>query len=264
MRKRPTTAKLKLVSNSDREGDDWLHSSLLTLEQLGCKLGKCGLQLPDGGLSEENSVRVGRVLFGLHSAQGWGIGDWWADVEHRYGSRILAAASEDWPGGLTYQTCANYASVARAFAETSRRRELLKFGHHEVVASLPPDEADALLDFAEKPIASGGQRRTIRELRAEKQRRKDAFFEQKAQALAARMQVASPADDAASMAYLLQTREANIHLVQADREGDADARAVVEFLDLLDRFVSWTQMSGQLRSHFMNIRAETEKLTPGA
>jgi hypothetical protein len=39
--------------------------------------------------------------------------------------------------------------VAKAF-ETSRRREVLSFNHHEEVAALPPDEADALLDWCEE------------------------------------------------------------------------------------------------------------------
>jgi hypothetical protein len=39
--------------------------------------------------------------------------------------------------------------VARAI-ETSRRREDLTFNHHAEVAALPPDEADALLDWCEE------------------------------------------------------------------------------------------------------------------
>jgi hypothetical protein len=48
------------------------------------------------------------------------------------------------------------ASVARVF-ETSRRREDLTFNHHREVAALPPDEADALLDWCEEtPKPRGG------------------------------------------------------------------------------------------------------------
>jgi len=35
--------------------------------------------------------------------------------------------------------------------ETSRRREILTFAHHAEVAALPPDEADAFLDWACRP-----------------------------------------------------------------------------------------------------------------
>ena len=52
---------------------------------------------------------------------------------------------EDWTGAACH-TGANATVVARAFAETSRRRGHLSFTHHTLVASLPPDEADPLLN----------------------------------------------------------------------------------------------------------------------
>jgi len=55
--------------------------------------------------------------------------------------------AEDWEG--LGQTCMDAAWVAKAFG-TSRRREVLSFNHHEEVAALPPDEADALLDWCEE------------------------------------------------------------------------------------------------------------------
>jgi hypothetical protein len=55
--------------------------------------------------------------------------------------------------------------VSRAFKETSRRREVLTFTHHELVAGLDPARADALLAWCEEPIAAGGKRRSTRELR---------------------------------------------------------------------------------------------------
>jgi hypothetical protein len=71
---------------------------------------------------------------------------------------------EDWDGPK-FQTCANAASVARAF-ETSRRREVLSFKHHAEVASLPPAEADELLDWAEASIAETGTPRSASRTRA--------------------------------------------------------------------------------------------------
>jgi hypothetical protein len=52
------------------------------------------------------------------------------------------------------------ASVCRAF-ETSRRHEVLSFTHHQEVASLPPEQADDLLDRAER---DGW---TVKDIRAE-------------------------------------------------------------------------------------------------
>jgi hypothetical protein len=74
----------------------------------------------------------------------------------RYGERKAIVEAEDWEGP-DFQTCANAASVCRSF-ETSRRRELLSFRHHAEVAALPPDEADALLDWCAetpKPFETG-------------------------------------------------------------------------------------------------------------
>jgi len=51
--------------------------------------------------------------------------------------------AQDWDGP-DFKTCANAASVARAF-ETSRRREVLNFKHNAKVAALAPAKADALL-----------------------------------------------------------------------------------------------------------------------
>src|ERR1035437_5874421 len=57
--------------------------------------------------------------------------------------------------------------VCRKF-ETSRRREDLTFKHHREVAALPPDEAEALLDWCEETPNP----RSTRELRGEVHRRR--------------------------------------------------------------------------------------------
>jgi hypothetical protein len=76
--------------------------------------------------------------------------------------------AEDWEGPA-YQTCRNAASIANAF-ELSRRRDNLTFRHHAEVSALPPDEADALLDWCgETP-----KQRSTRELRYQ------GFFELRA------------------------------------------------------------------------------------
>jgi hypothetical protein len=86
--------------------------------------------------------------------------------EARYGERKAMVEAGDWEGPK-YQTCREAAMVCRKF-ETSRRREDLTFKHHREVAALPPDEADALLDWcAETP-----KPRSTRELRSEVHRRR--------------------------------------------------------------------------------------------
>jgi hypothetical protein len=69
--------------------------------------------------------------------------------EHQYGDRIQQVEN------LSFKTCANYGRVARAFRETSRRREVLSFAHHESVAALKPEDADRLLDWCLEGVAEG-------------------------------------------------------------------------------------------------------------
>lgn len=87
----------------------------------------------------------------------WWIGDWWAYGSHRYGERARAAAEGTF--GREFSTLVHAASVSRAF-ETGRRRPLLSFSHYREVASLPAEEADALLAKTE---AEGGSTRDLRQ-----------------------------------------------------------------------------------------------------
>lgn len=59
--------------------------------------------------------------------------------EKRYGQRKAVVEGEDWEGPA-FQTC-------------------VSFSHHAEAASLPPAEADALLDWAEEAVATTGRRR---------------------------------------------------------------------------------------------------------
>jgi hypothetical protein len=139
------------------------------LEQLGCTVVPRGLVFPSEPLPIEKQRTIGLELCKRQDDVHWRFGDWWANTEHCHGELSLLVNSELWTGPA-YSTCANVAVVARAF-ETSRRREVLSFSHHAEVASLPPRMGDKLLDWCEEPLARGGQRRSVRELREEVKRR---------------------------------------------------------------------------------------------
>ncbi len=65
--------------------------------------------------------------------------------------KAMRRRSANWPkprlrtGRVRLTRRARTPRVCRTF-ETSRRRDVLSFKHHEEVACMPPDEADALLD----------------------------------------------------------------------------------------------------------------------
>jgi N6-adenosine-specific RNA methylase IME4 len=100
----------------------------------------------------------------------WEIGDWWIAGE-AYGDRVDIVTADDWKGqGPSYQTCRIAGSVAGKFADVFRRRNTLSFYHHAVVAALPPEEADRLLDWCEETISETGEPRSVMELRAEVKR----------------------------------------------------------------------------------------------
>jgi hypothetical protein len=106
--------------------------------------------------------RLGLCLGGLHDARQWWIGDWWNAGVALFGAGCegqMASVVRDasWRGP-SYGACCNAARVARAF-EFSRRRENLKYTHHEEVSGLPPALQDLLLDRAIKEHAST---RTVR------------------------------------------------------------------------------------------------------
>lgn len=143
--------------------------SLSDVPALRGRVLRCGWELPED-LTEAEWRAAGEFLGKIEANISWWIGDWWAFGEHRYGSRKAVVEAENWEGPA-FKTCANAASVCRAF-ETSRRREVLSFRHHAEVAMRSPAEADALLDWAEEPIREVGKPRSTQELRAEVNRRR--------------------------------------------------------------------------------------------
>lgn len=118
-------------------------NAVMTIEAMGKPA--LALEIPKGQTFDD-WVEMGRNLCEGQRVVNWWIGDWWAAGSHRYGERAKAAAEGIF--GKEFKTLANAASVCRAF-ETSRRREHLSWSHHAEVASLPPEEADAILDRAE-------------------------------------------------------------------------------------------------------------------
>jgi hypothetical protein len=141
---------------SDPNGNKLLIPLLSELAD-GAKITPVGLQLPEH-LSVEKWQSIGRGLGQVIEATQWWIGDWWAFGEHKYGERKALVESENW-SGPAFQTCANAASTCKAF-KTYRRRELLSFKHHAVLASLKlqPGLVEELLDWCEAPLKNGAKK----------------------------------------------------------------------------------------------------------
>lgn len=122
--------------------------------------------LTDAERDFDSWVQRGRELCETGKRLHWQLGDWWRSGEHAYGERAKAAAQGIF--GRDFRNLANIASIAGAF-ESSRRREL-SFSHHAEVSALPAEQADTLLERAEREELS------TRELRAEVSRIRNAAF----------------------------------------------------------------------------------------
>ena len=79
-------------------------------------------KLPDD-LSEDEWIEAGIILAKIGAGVTWWVGDYWIYGDKKYGDRKAIVDDPNWRGP-SFQTCANAASVCRAF-ETSRRREVL-------------------------------------------------------------------------------------------------------------------------------------------
>lgn len=90
--------------------------------------------------------RLGAALDYLAGAVHWWLGDWVRYGEAAYGE-MYAQAIEESP--YSYGTLRNDVWVCNAI-EPDRRRPRLTFGHHAIVAPLPPQEQDRWLDQAEE------------------------------------------------------------------------------------------------------------------
>lgn len=220
-------------------------------------------------LSREEWIAIGRELGRAERGISWWIGDWWAFGEHRYGDRKAIVEAPDWQGPA-FQVCENYASIARNFA-TSRRREVLSFKHHAEVASLPPEDADRLLDWCEQGDPETGEVRPTRELRDEVRKVKRALtqadwtpdqLERRDRAEAGECVVASMRDNGNGQRVdeaLLSWAEKEGRLVRVDRQSafgnpfiipdDGDRADVIDKFEvfywpnkpaLLDQIATWS------------------------
>jgi hypothetical protein len=104
---------------------------------------RTGLALPDD-LSSDEFREIGTQIFTLQGVTQWWIGDYllyrrgdWGDLTEKIALYF----------GREPQTLYNILSVARKF-ETSRRREILTFAHHEIVAGRPLELQEKYLEAA--------------------------------------------------------------------------------------------------------------------
>jgi hypothetical protein len=113
-------------------------------------------RLPDD-LSEDEWIDSGIVLARVGAGVMWWVGDWWIYGENHYGDRKAIVQDPNWRGPC-FQTCANAASVCRAF-RTSRRREA---GHG--IWQRDFSGAGGLFGIVFKPVAQGAVNAFLDEL----------------------------------------------------------------------------------------------------
>jgi hypothetical protein len=106
-------------------------------------------------MTQDDWKGAGFSIARVEGAMNWWLGDWWNYGCKAYGDRKEMVESDDWQGP-SYNTCANVAYVASTF-QSSRRRELVTFGHHAECTSLPEAEQDTVLDWCEKMLKETGR-----------------------------------------------------------------------------------------------------------
>ena len=117
---------------------------LAELERAGAVI-ENGLFLPPD-LEYEKYEALGGMLGALHQMNSFLIGDWLNYGEHTYGEKYAQAAERV---GLSPQTLANYASIAKR-VPPNRRRVGVSFSIHAEVAALSPNDQRHWLKVAEE------------------------------------------------------------------------------------------------------------------
>ena len=219
-------------------------------------------RLPDD-LSEDEWIDSGIVLGRIGAGVMWWVGDWWNYGENNYGDRKAIVQDPNWRGPC-FQTCANAASVCRAF-ETSRRREVLLFGHHAEVAGLDAKEADRLLDWAQATIATTGKPRSTKELRREVRQSRARLRVASTPTAPADLETRSDQNQRLSLAKLekeLSHKDAYIAELEAARDQELSAQRFIRTAtieQLIDALVA--RATGKTDSEIAQIVAEvTERL----
>lgn len=114
-----------------------------SLEVSNIRIHRTGLEFV-GEVSEDEYEIFGQTLLQIDTAYQWIVGDYLVYGDQKAYGQATEFAEQL---GKSPQTLWNWAAVARS-VETSRRREVLSFGHHEVVASLSEHEQDYWLEKA--------------------------------------------------------------------------------------------------------------------
>ena len=114
----------------------------------GVEFTRTGLKF-DGEVSFDAWLEAGTALATVEQGIHWMIGDWllYGDGRKAEWGAMYAEAMERF--SFAYQTLRNDKRLAESF-KLSRRRDKLSFGHHDVVAALPPAEQDQWLNRAER------------------------------------------------------------------------------------------------------------------
>lgn len=126
------------------------------LSLAGIEVDFTSLRITDPDLPFEQYARAVVLAGRFKAATSFWLGDLLNFGDRLYGDKYVEAMEAT---GLAYDTLSNYASVCRKVA-FSRRRENLRFGHHQEVASLEPHLQTEWLDAAE---ANGWQTKELRE-----------------------------------------------------------------------------------------------------
>lgn len=98
---------------------------------------------------------TGQTLGRISRACQWWLGDWLNYGERAYGEKYTEAIEVT---GYELGTLKNFAWVA-AHVETSRRRDVLSYSHHQEVAQFNPPNQDRWLTAAEANGWSAGKLR---------------------------------------------------------------------------------------------------------
>lgn len=104
-----------------------------------------GISLPENVVPTDRDMRtLGETLRYMQGSLQWLIGDFAITAEHlRWGDLPVIAESL----GLEYGTLRTYMTVCRS-VHLSIRIDNLTFAHHQLVASLPPDQQREALAYA--------------------------------------------------------------------------------------------------------------------